>query len=536
MNKKKYRIKILCIAASVFLPMPALFSQITAPKAKYTMPVAYNTDTIIRNDTVYADIIYVKKNNIYINDLAGTSYPLVGDSVFTATKAYYVRANIFSYVPDTIYFITPLDTVFFSYYAYLHQHNIFVFIVSDAAVQNIGSLTATPPVGGSWQFTWSRYDTATHTYVVIKNDTADISTLDSLSDGGYRVYMTNGAIDTSCYYYAWVFNYYLYASLTKIKDSKGMLTTGFYCSIVYLDGEVKADTFIYYNIYNASKIILPNNINLSWSSDKNTNIFPPRNRDKLQPKTSTTDFDGVDLNENITYTLKVEDSFGEERSDKVIYDPIQTRAVIKIWYKDSKAERNNKDWEESENPKGSAPLRVLCKSESENSQRVEWFLGDSITAINFFGDSLRDVSEMEYDTFHIYFKPKKYTVKLISYSNKNCSDTAILFQKIEVEKSVLQMPNVFTPNGDGLNDFFRTEEDASIRRFYIQIYSAYGKKVYEYNGNLNDWKGWDGKIKDSNRDAAPGVYYYIVKAMGWELDPIIEYQGNDFAGYFYLYR
>ena len=75
----------------------------------------------------------------------------------------------------------------------------------------------------------------------------------------------------------------------------------------------------------------------------------------------------------------------------------------------------------------------------------------------------------------------------------------------------LEMPNVFTPNNDGVNDFFRPIVLDKINDFSMRIYSRWGRMVYEFSGDPMDqaWQGWDGRNGGSN--APEGVYFWAVR-------------------------
>ena len=82
--------------------------------------------------------------------------------------------------------------------------------------------------------------------------------------------------------------------------------------------------------------------------------------------------------------------------------------------------------------------------------------------------------------------------------------------KINISESKLEIPNAFTPNGDGVNDIFKVKEGyESIISFEAAVFNRWGKKLYE-------WKeldgGWDGKCGGS--DVPDGAYYLVVKARG----------------------
>jgi gliding motility-associated-like protein len=75
--------------------------------------------------------------------------------------------------------------------------------------------------------------------------------------------------------------------------------------------------------------------------------------------------------------------------------------------------------------------------------------------------------------------------------------------------SNIEIPNVFTPNNDGINDFFEFK-CTSIANFNLIIYNRWGCIVYETN---DVFKYWNGEDKNGNKNP-DGVYYYIVSAKG----------------------
>jgi gliding motility-associated-like protein len=87
-------------------------------------------------------------------------------------------------------------------------------------------------------------------------------------------------------------------------------------------------------------------------------------------------------------------------------------------------------------------------------------------------------------------------------------DTAFL--SINVIIPDVAFPNVFTPNGDDVNDLFRplpTQVSGVLIIEDFKIYNRWGQVVY--NGNSNDNIGWNG---EHNGQPAPiDVYVYRVK-------------------------
>ncbi len=66
--------------------------------------------------------------------------------------------------------------------------------------------------------------------------------------------------------------------------------------------------------------------------------------------------------------------------------------------------------------------------------------------------------------------------------------------------------SLFTPNGDGINDFWYIPHMAKMGRVQVQVFNRYGNLVYESDEYSNDW---DGQWK--NKALPEGAYYYIME-------------------------
>jgi gliding motility-associated-like protein len=71
--------------------------------------------------------------------------------------------------------------------------------------------------------------------------------------------------------------------------------------------------------------------------------------------------------------------------------------------------------------------------------------------------------------------------------------------------SGLQMPNTFTPNNDGSNDYFSPMEYSYIPSAHLVIYNRWGQKVYETNNLQRGWNGQTGSL-----DCPDGTYFWTV--------------------------
>lgn len=77
---------------------------------------------------------------------------------------------------------------------------------------------------------------------------------------------------------------------------------------------------------------------------------------------------------------------------------------------------------------------------------------------------------------------------------------------VSISTSRLEIPNAFSPNGDGQNDVFKVKEGyQSIVSFHGYIFNRWGKKIYEWTDIGGGWDG--GGAKD-------GVYFVVIKAKG----------------------
>lgn len=81
-------------------------------------------------------------------------------------------------------------------------------------------------------------------------------------------------------------------------------------------------------------------------------------------------------------------------------------------------------------------------------------------------------------------------------------DTLIITTKSCCEMAI---PNAFSPNADGINDYFQpvTTGNREIKTF--QVYNRYGQIVYENKGFRN---GWDGTLNGNKQNV--GTYFYLI--------------------------
>ena len=153
---------------------------------------------------------------------------------------------------------------------------------------------------------------------------------------------------------------------------------------------------------------------------------------------------------------------------------------------------------------GISPLVVAFTGAGAGTPSFNWNFGDGNTSI----------SQNPNNTF----TTGTYTVTLTTISG-SCTATATV--EIIVEDGFsMEIPNVFTPNGDEANDFF-TIKSTGVKEISLQVFNRWGQKLYEFTGPKASWDG----LTPSGKEVPEGTYFYFVKATGFD-DTKIEKQGT----------
>jgi gliding motility-associated-like protein len=97
-----------------------------------------------------------------------------------------------------------------------------------------------------------------------------------------------------------------------------------------------------------------------------------------------------------------------------------------------------------------------------------------------------------------------YTVSAVD--SNGCASSDHVTVTINVDCGAVYIPNVFSPNGDQMNDVLYVRGNCITEMLFI-VYDRWGEKVFT-SENIED--GWDGKFR--NKDVNTGVYYYTMKA------------------------
>jgi gliding motility-associated-like protein len=144
---------------------------------------------------------------------------------------------------------------------------------------------------------------------------------------------------------------------------------------------------------------------------------------------------------------------------------------------------------------GYAAFTVHFSSTSSPSASTwSWNFGDSTTASGATAT-------------HTYTSSGTFTAVLTVTDSNGCQARASVLITVSDIVSWIIIPNVFTPNDDGVNDLFQISS-MGITDFNLKIFDRWGVEIAEL---IAPNQGWDGRtsggVKVSN-----GTYYYILKA------------------------
>jgi hypothetical protein len=417
-------------------------------------------------------------------------------------------------------------------------------------------LAAQHSTGDTATFAWSRFNKETESFDSLLTHQSSPSSeimLDSLYEKGMlkdtveglRVNINDG--DSLEQYTCWV----VMDTLPEISDIWIEDNT---CDRLWL--AVDAFTFDEYFYYDLSdspyeKIKLRNERTVKWSASKDVNIFDPATLynygNILIGKIGQVNLYGEKIPyEESDYYLKVTNSFGNAHEDTIENVPAK---AVKADFGVLKVLPDGTEEAYSQSAINEALLQVKFENKSENADSYQWTgYNDSILYSNGSDRILwKNFQETPSIDSIPKYKPGKYQVKLQTGNEYGCVDS-MNFYHIEVDSSKIDtsmIPNVFTPNGDGTNDVFVLPKKSNItnpgdprgvvsmKRIEVTVLNRSGELVYKYEGNPDDWEGWKGKVKNGNRDAAEGIYVYVIIGKGYDG---VEHENKRYTGILYLYR
>jgi gliding motility-associated-like protein len=155
---------------------------------------------------------------------------------------------------------------------------------------------------------------------------------------------------------------------------------------------------------------------------------------------------------------------------------------------------------------GLVPIDVSFSNESENFSNPNDPLADT-TFFWHFGYN-GELWQINHDYSAIldtsYTEKGTYTVCLVAQNKNGCTDTACT-DLILCDPLIFKPVNVFTPDGDGINDIFTFQYLAqAVKDFHAVILDRWGVKMAEINSITEGWNGTD----KGGSTVPDGVYFY----------------------------
>jgi len=145
---------------------------------------------------------------------------------------------------------------------------------------------------------------------------------------------------------------------------------------------------------------------------------------------------------------------------------------------------------------GTAPLPVTFTNGSTGAVNYHWSFGNGS-------------SSAAPNPTYTYQQGGTYQV-ILTASNGNCSDTAMRTIIID-QPIIVTVPNIFSPNGDGINEEFSIIT-SGVTDLNCEIFNRWGQKVFTISSPTGKW---DGKL-DNGNSGTEGTYFYTLTAKSYD--------------------
>lgn len=154
-----------------------------------------------------------------------------------------------------------------------------------------------------------------------------------------------------------------------------------------------------------------------------------------------------------------------------------------------------------------SPFNVQFYNGSQGADAYTWYFPDGSTS-------------NEFEPEHVYNQINEFTQTSLVVENQfGCLDTFVLGFYLESHGVLFNVPNVFTPNGDGCNDLFGVASSncatfpgapfiTNYKEYTVTVFNRWGAKIIEFGPG----EYWDGENQPD------GVYYYVIEAVGSDLN------------------
>ena len=151
---------------------------------------------------------------------------------------------------------------------------------------------------------------------------------------------------------------------------------------------------------------------------------------------------------------------------------------------------------------------VYCQENGSGGNIFDWYVGS---------DTIGSGTNIT----HAFQDTGVFTITLAVTDSFGCTDTIYDDVYIAPDYNIF-MPNVYTPNGDGMNDvFYPVGEFDGVKEFTMYIYNRWGEEIYI---SEDITQGWDGTYFGSTELVPDGAYVYFIQIRDF-LEVKAEYKG-----------
>ncbi len=164
---------------------------------------------------------------------------------------------------------------------------------------------------------------------------------------------------------------------------------------------------------------------------------------------------------------------------------------------------------------GESGIDITFQNTSSGENSVEWF---------HYKDSLSNWGNQ--DNFsQVFILNGEHQITLIA-KNDHCESSITKIITILPNKATYKLPNVFTPNGDGVNDVLDFHFN-NVKELDLIILNRWGNVVFQTDDAS---ESWNGKKRNDGEECNDGVYYYKFSVTGLYEDK------NEEHGFVHLVR
>jgi gliding motility-associated-like protein len=142
--------------------------------------------------------------------------------------------------------------------------------------------------------------------------------------------------------------------------------------------------------------------------------------------------------------------------------------------------------------------------------------GDSLSAPLITQESLNGLSlslfnqQIRYTPEQDFFGDDSLKYQVCDQNDPPLCSEAVVF----IEVRALEIPNSFSPNGDGINDLWIIEGLEDFESSELLLFDQWGRVVFETDNYLNDFNGQN---QNDTKDLAEGTYFYQLKVLDVDL-------------------